>query len=151
MTRLNDMMIKSRIKKGSKYRRFADFVRKNAENIGAICFSGLVYYQEGEKLFVEKDDGEKIRYVWNPKFEDPFNAPENWKSFYPFKPEAGERNWTYEEEIIIKELVRDILPGGMKNWEQPDVYFPEGRNTRMFLRKVPSKTRRSRNRLKNPY
>ena len=141
----NKKNLRAAIMNGQKYRSFIAFLKKQGDRVGIIRDNGQVTYATGnEPLFVPEDNGYEVTWHRNPTLNTVGNGGKagGWETIAFFNVREGERQWSYEEKDLIKELVREALPGGEKEWTT-------GYDEHSWCRKMP-KTEQRRKR-KDPY
>lgn len=102
--------LKEKIRQGKKYRDFMSFIKEHKDGIGAVTYEGEVRYSDRYPLFVEKEAHDEIIMVWNPKLQYPNRfAVRGFDTRTFFVPERDEREWTFLEQMAIRELIGEAL------------------------------------------
>jgi len=134
--------LKTSIRNGQKFKSFSSFVRSNKDSIGAVSYSGRVYYSDEYPIFVDQDTQDEVRKTWNPKLGYPDRyAAKNWKTKEFFTVSEGERSWTYEEKDLLKELIKETL-------DSIGTWYPDSDDS-LFRRHFPESVKKKN--LRNPY
>ena len=139
------------IKKGPKYKAYMEFVKEHGDRIGAVLENhAVVYAPKDVPLFLDEDYGYEIKHNWNPELGEPKKAKyasfkdttSKWQIIRPFVAKPNERNWTGEEESVLRRIMKEALPGPKEFWKD------DGWDT---LRQIPQPTQIRKRKVQNPY
>ena len=144
---MNGKKLRSAIMKGKKYQSFSAFMREKGDRVGGVRIeNGQVFFTpDGIEIFSRKDNGYEVETTWtigNPAFgwrSSDTNQP-GWQSRVFFGVAEDERKWTWEEQQILKELIKEALPRNAEGWSEYEGVFYRN------LPKVMQKKKRN-----NPY
>lgn len=134
--------LKDRIRNGKKYREFREFIKAHRDAVAAVTYKGEVRYSDTIPLFVERDRQGETTFEWNPKLGYPhrFEISGYEKKGF-FTPDSNEREWTSEEQYLIRDLIKETLDSIGSFHEDPE--------DQIFRRTTPEA--KPKKGLKDPY